>query len=78
MTNIELALNMLAEASATEISKQQNPTTYNQHTNIARSGGNVAKTARAELESKLGRSVISSNKAADFLPPVEDNDKLLK
>lgn len=78
MTNIELALNMLAEASATEISKQQNPTTFNQHSRIARSGGNVAKTARTELESKLGRSVISSNKAADFLPPVDDNDKLLK
>lgn len=67
MTNVELALNMLAEASTTEISKQRNPTTYNQHTNIARSGGNVAKAAREELESRLGHSIISSSKAIDYI-----------
>lgn len=67
MTNVELALNMLAEASTTEISKQRNPTTYNQHTNVARSGGNVAKAAREELESRLGHSVISPDKATDYL-----------
>ncbi len=67
MTNIELALNMLAEASTTEISKQRHPKTYNQHTNIARSGGNVAKAARDELESKLGHSVITSKNATDYL-----------
>lgn len=77
MTNIELALNMLAEASATEISKQQSPKTYNQHTNIARSGGNVAKTAKEELEAKLGRSVISPGKASDFLPPADKDAGLL-
>ena len=75
MTNVELALNMLAEASTTEISKQRNPKTYNQHTNVARSGGNVAKAAREELESRLGRSIISSDKATDYLkgsePPIE-------
>lgn len=67
MTNIELALNMLAEASTTEISKQRNPKTYSQHTNIARSGGNVAKAARNELEARLGHTVISSAKASDYL-----------
>ena len=75
MTNIELALNTLAEASATEISKQQNPETLGQHINVAKSGGNVAKVARAELESKLGRTVISSAKASDYIkgqePPKE-------
>ena len=71
MTNIELALNMLAEASTTEISKQRNPKTYNQHTNVARSGGNVAKAARNELESRLGQSVISSARASDYLKGVE-------
>lgn len=75
MTNVELALNMLAEASTTEISKQRNPKTYNQHTNVARSGGNVAKAAREELESRLGHSVISPAKATDYLkgeePPKE-------
>lgn len=68
MTNVELALNMLAEASTTEISKQQNPKTYSQHVNTALSGGNVAKAARNELESRLGHSVISSAKATDYLP----------
>lgn len=67
MTNVELALNMLAEASTTEISKQRNPKTYNQHANTARSGGNVAKAARQELESRLGHSVISATKATDYL-----------
>lgn len=67
MTNIELALNMLAEASATEISKQQNPTTIDHHESIAKSGGKVAKAARVELESKLGHSVISNKKAIDYL-----------
>ena len=67
MTNIELALNMLAEASATEISKQQNPTSMGHHVSIAKSGGNVAKAARNELETKLGRSVISSARAKDCL-----------
>ena len=67
MTNIELALNMLAEASTTEISKQENPTSMSDHIKAAKSGGNVAKAARSELESKLGRSVISSAKASDYL-----------
>ena len=67
MTNVELALNMLAEASTTELSKQRNPRTYSQHANTARSGGNVAKAAREELESQLGHSVISATKATDNL-----------
>lgn len=67
MTNIELALNMLAEASATEISKQRNPGTFSEHAQIAKSGGNVAKAARNELEGKLGRSVISSSNASTYL-----------
>ena len=68
MTNVELALNMLAEASTTEISKERNPKTMSQHVKVAESGGNVAKAARKELESKLNRSVISPAKASDYLP----------
>ncbi|MDE5568628.1 MAG: Bro-N domain-containing protein [Muribaculaceae bacterium] len=75
MTNIELALNMLAEASATELSKQQNPESLGHHIQVAKSGGKVAKAARNELEAKLGRSVISPAKASDYLqapdPPKE-------
>lgn len=71
MTNVELALNMLAEASTTEISRQNNPKTFAQHAATARSGGDVAKAAKDELESRLGHSVISKAKAADYLQPKE-------
>lgn len=71
MTNIELALNTLAEASTTEISKQKNPETLGQHIDVAKSGGNVAKVARTELETKLGRSIISSAKASDYITAEE-------
>lgn len=73
MTNLELALNTLAEASTTEISKQKHPEGFNQNAEVAKSGGSVAKAARMQLESQLGRSVISSNKANDYLLP--DNDE---
>lgn len=76
MTNVELALNMLAEASTTEISKQRNPMTYSQHANVAKSGGNVAKAAREELESRLGHSVISPAKATDYLKGQEPTDEI--
>ena len=69
MTNIELALNILAEASTSEISKQKNPSGFKQNVTIAKEGGSVAKVARQQLEDKLGRTVISSSKATDFLPP---------
>ena len=67
MTNVELALNTLAEASTTEISKERNPSGFNQNAAVAKSGGSVAKAARQQLESQLGRSVISSAKATDYL-----------
>lgn len=75
MTNVELALNMLAEASTTEIAKQKNPKGYTQSAKIAKEGGSVAKAARKQLESKTGKSAISSAKASDYLlPPTEDNE----
>ena len=73
MTNVELALNILAEASTAEISKQKNPHGFKQNVTISREGGSVAKVARKQLEEKLGRSVISSSKASDFLPPPTEN-----
>ena len=76
MTNLEIALNILAEASATELSKDRNPKGYNAQTKVAEEGGSVAKAARKQLESKLGRSVISNAKASDYLlPDSTDNDK---
>ena len=69
MTNLEIALNILAEASATELSKERNPRGYRQQTKVAKEGGSVALAARNQLESKLGRTVISSAKASDYLLP---------
>ena len=74
MTNLEMAFNILAEASATELSKQRDPQGYSQQKGVAKDGGSVAKVAREKLESQLGHSVISSAKASDYLPPVEDAD----
>ena len=67
MTNIELALNTLAEAATTEISKQQRPRGLNQNKRVAKSGGSVAKAARKQLENQLGRSVISPINAKEVL-----------
>lgn len=67
MTNVELALNILAEASTAELSKQKNPKGFNQNITIAREGGSVAKAARIQLEDKLERSVISDSRATNFL-----------
>ena len=71
MTNIELALNILAEASATEISKAQNPKGFKQSAEVARKGGKIAGDARKKLEAQTGRSVISREKASDYLPPAD-------
>ena len=71
MTNIELALNILAEASTTEISKAQNPQGFHQSAEVARKGGAIAGDARAKLEAQVGHSVISKEKASDYLPPAD-------
>ena len=75
MTNLEIALNILAEASATEISKQRDPIGFHQQKKVAKEGGSVAKAARKQLESKLGRSVISNEKASDYLLPENTEDE---
>jgi hypothetical protein len=62
MTNLELVLNMLAEASTTEISKVEKPETFVKNRNIAKRGGGVAGKARKELEKQTGRSIISGDK----------------
>lgn len=67
MTNKELVLNMLAELSTKEISENRNPETYNEHKQIARQGGEIARNARIELEEKSGKKVISPLNAKDSL-----------
>lgn len=74
MTNMEIALNMLAEASATELSKQRNPQGFKQQKRVAKDGGSVAKAARNQLEAKLGHKVISRAKASDYLPLIENDN----
>jgi len=59
MTNMELILNMLAEASTTEISKVENPDGFDESRDVAKRGGNIAGNARKELEAVTGKSVIS-------------------
>ncbi len=75
MTNLEIALNILAEASATELSKQRNPKGFNQQKKVAKDGGSVARAARNQLENKLGRSIISPAKASDYLLPEEPKEE---
>ena len=75
MTNLEIALNILAEASATELSKQRDPKGFNAQKKVAKDGGSVAKAARNQLESKLGHSIISPAKASDYLLPEEPKDE---
>ena len=72
MTNIELALNTLAEASTTEISKRKNPKTMMQNMQVAKEGGDVAKAARNQLEATIGESVVSPNKAIDYIKPQDE------
>jgi len=67
MTNLEMAFNILAEASATELSKQCDPQGVEEQKKVAKEGGGVAKVARKQLEAQLGRSVISPTKAKDYL-----------
>ncbi len=75
MTNVELLLNSLAEASATEISKQENPKGYGENADVARRGGHVAKAARNQLESQLGHSVVTSLNAKDYFKSIEPNEQ---
>ncbi len=72
MTNIELALNTLAEVATTEISRQRNPKGFSESQQTAQAGGRIAKNARQDLEKELGHSVVSSSKASDYLQPTED------
>ena len=75
MTNVELLLNSLAEASATEISKKENPKGYGQNADVAQRGGHVAKAARNQLESQLGHSVVTSLNAKDYFKSLKQDEQ---
>jgi len=72
MTTLELALNTLAEAATIEISRHRNPKTMAENKQVAQSGGNAAKLARKDIERQIGHSVISPEKASDYLLPADD------
>ena len=67
MTNTELILNMLAEASTKDISKAVNPKNFAESKKIARQGGSVAGNARKELEAKTGKKVVAQTNAKKLL-----------
>ena len=72
MTTLELVLNMLAEATTTEISKEQNPQTFAENRSVAREGGEVAGNARKDIEERTSRPVTTSKNAADFSNLISD------
>ena len=74
MTNIELALNTLAEVTTTELSRQRNPKGMAQSRRTAQEGGEVARNARTDIESRLGHTVISSERASDYIRPIEQQN----
>ena len=76
LNNIELALNTLAEASTTEISKARNPKGFKQSAEVAKQGGEIAGDARKKLEEKIGRSVISLSKSSDYLPSPKETKQI--
>jgi hypothetical protein len=75
MTNTELILNMLAEASTKDISAATNPKDFEDSKQVARQGGNVAKVARKELEAKTGKNVVTSLNANTAVQLNEVNKK---
>lgn len=82
MTNLEIALNMLAEATATEISQQENPRGFMESAQVAKRGGKAARGARASIEKELGHPIVSpmnaknlaARKAAGELPEAENKE----
>jgi hypothetical protein len=74
MSNLELVLNMLAEATTTEISKEKKPKTFTENKKIAKQGGTIAGNTRKEIEEKTGKKVVNLLNASDYL----DNKKELE
>ena len=71
MTNLETAINTLAEAFTTELSKKNNPTSFVENRNVAKAGGKVAKQTRDNMEAQLGRSIVSRSNAKGLQAPEE-------
>ncbi len=74
MSNLELVLNMLAEATTTEISKEKKPKTFTENKKIAKQGGTIAGNTRKEIEAKTGKKIVNQLNATDYL---ESKNKLV-
>nr|WP_320119977.1 Bro-N domain-containing protein [uncultured Marinifilum sp.] len=74
MTNLELVLNMLAEATTTEISKEKNPKTFSESKKIAKQGGTIAGNTRKEIEEKTGKNVVSPLNVKEIEQKNEDKE----
>jgi prophage antirepressor-like protein len=72
MSTLELVLNMLAEATTTEISKEEKPNTFEKNKAVAKRGGSVAGNARKDIEAQTGKPVITAKKAVDFARLLSD------
>ena len=75
MTNTELILNMLAETATTDLSKEHNPETFGENIDVAQKGGNVALSARLELEKQLGHSIVTPLNAKKYLNQIDKTGK---
>lgn len=73
MSNLELVLNMLAEATTTEISKEKKPNTFLENKKIAHQGGTIAGNTRKEIEAKTGKKIVTNKSAKNILPPKNKN-----
>ena len=82
MTNLELVLNMLAEASTTEISKKQKPKSFDENLEVANKGGFATQKARVEIEKQTGESIVTSKNAKSLqlreTDALTDNDEEVK
>ena len=78
MTNMELVLNMLAEATTTEFSKKEDPKTFDASKKVAVKGGTVAGNTRKDIESKLGEKIVTPKNANDMLRLAGKNKKRLR
>ena len=74
MTNIELALNTLAEVATTEIARQRQTQGLDESREAAQAGGQIAKNTRDDLERQLGHTVISSEQASDHIKAIEQSN----
>ena len=72
MTTLEIVLNMLAEATTTELTKTTNPQGLEENKKVAKEGGSIAGNARKEIEQKTGKPVITSKNAVDLSRLIED------